>query len=479
MDSKASQGKHKKYIDFYDTLKSNDTEYWGLGIENETYIMFKKLEHVPKTFILNNQVRERYSVNYWTNYKPEELSAALSTIPKNIYVPSYMNAYQFQNTDMRGEHEYLYTKERLKNPRFAGKNIHEIVTQRSPVITELFKKHMIYDGDTFEFTTFDFYKTNVRHVVNELIEIKAKFINELNRMRIFKDTIVYPPYNHGFAKFQSNPNNIGICNNGTYHINITLPTELNNNGEIKNLEEFKQKHANAIRAIQWVEPLIVALYGSPDILHVINPSYTGGSQRLGFSRYIGLGTYDTEKMEKGKLLNTFDYKNTESYFAELHKNSPYIPPETTGYDFNYNKFTRHGIELRILDYFPEEHLESIINLLILLCQHSVTTTVPDPRSSSKWTSLVCDSIKHGSDFKVAHETYMELYKVLGAKSCWWSPFKIQKTPYNIMNNLGSVLYSKYRRGDICKKLSPSMPPLKFIDFNAEMKSNFRKTLLKN
>ena len=36
------QNKHQKYIDFYDNLKKTDTEYWGIGIENESYIMFKE-----------------------------------------------------------------------------------------------------------------------------------------------------------------------------------------------------------------------------------------------------------------------------------------------------------------------------------------------------------------------------------------------------------------------------------------------------
>ena len=59
-------------------------------------------------------------------------------------------------------------------------------------------------------------------------------------------------------------------------------------------------------------------------------------------------------------LNDFEYKNTSHYFNKLHKNSPYIPPTTIGYDFNYNKFIKHGIELRIFDSFPEEYLEDII-----------------------------------------------------------------------------------------------------------------------
>ena len=50
------------------------------------------------------------------------------------------------------------------------------------------------------------------------------------------------------------------------------------------------------------------------------------------------------------MLNDHEYKNKPHYFNKLHENSPYQPPETIGYDFNYNKFAKHGIELRIFDY---------------------------------------------------------------------------------------------------------------------------------
>ena len=35
--------------------------------------MFEHLIKVDKNFILNNQKRERYSVDYWVNFKKEEL----------------------------------------------------------------------------------------------------------------------------------------------------------------------------------------------------------------------------------------------------------------------------------------------------------------------------------------------------------------------------------------------------------------------
>jgi hypothetical protein len=484
MDSKQSYEKHIKYLNFYETLKVADDEYWGIGIENETYLMFENMTTVPRKFIEKNQKPERYSVNYWRNYKGSELASTLKKLPDNIHVPIYINSYLFRNADLLGEHATLYLKGTPPNRKYSDESIDEYLRRVSPVFKQLFKNNMIYDGDTFEFTTFDFYKATTIKAINELKIIKASFLNEINKRLVskftmFKEPLIYPPFNYGFAKFASNPNNIAICNNGTYHINITLPTKLGPNGQIKNPDEFKAIHANAIRAIQWIEPLLVALYGSPDILHMIDSKYPGGSQRLGFSRYVGLGTYDSHIMEKGKLLDSFKYKGTECYFNELHADSPYNPPETIGYDFNYNKFTKHGIELRIFDYFPEKYLEPIINLLILVCQHSMLKTIPDPRTDSAWNHLCVKVIRKGSISKIKSVVRAKLFSVFDVKNYWfptyWYPFNM--SILSVANTISSSLYTAYKDGDVCAKMSPNMNPVILVDYNGEVKREFSKMVL--
>ena len=473
MDSKQSYEKHIKYVDFYNELKAGDEEYWGLGIENETYLMFDELALVTRDFIEKNHKPERYSVDYWTNFKKEYLTKALNKLPNTVRVPVYINSYLFRNADIYGEHATKYDKGSPVNPKFNGLTIDEYMNKVSPTFRNLFEKHMIYDGDTFEFTTFDFYRANVCNVIKELSTIKSKFLKDVNdklvyRTPLFKQSLIYPQFNYGLAKFLSNPNNIAVCNNGTYHINITLPTKLSDTGEIKNQDEFKAVHANAIRAIQWIEPLLVALYGSPDILHLIDSAYSGGSQRLGFSRYIGLGTYDSGIMEKGKLLDTFNY-NEQPYFNELHADSPYIPPETTGYDFNYNKFTKHGIELRIFDYFPEKYLEALMNFLVLVCQYSVIKQIPDPRMDPLWNHLCMKAIKKGSVTKITPAVRSKLYSVFGLTN-WWSPFNY--SVIDISNSIAASLYKRYKDNSVCTKLSPNMKPVILIDYNTEIKTKF-------
>lgn len=71
-------------------MKENQTTkyYWGIGLENETYIQFKDPLMVSGKFIHEKVGRERYSLDYTTYYKPGSLSLALKTAfeeNKNVF----------------------------------------------------------------------------------------------------------------------------------------------------------------------------------------------------------------------------------------------------------------------------------------------------------------------------------------------------------------------------------------------------------
>jgi hypothetical protein len=177
------------------------------------------------------------------------------------------------------------------------------------------------------------------------------------------------------------------------------------------------------------------------------------------------------------MLNDYKYKESPHYFNKLHKNSPYEPPENIGYDFNYNKFIKHGIELRIFDYFPEEHLESIMNLIILLCSHSINHFIFDSRNDADWNDLVIECIKNGSNAVIKPDFYLKLdyvFNVLSYSSCFK---KKNKTVLEVINKFGSKIYKQNYNSSICKKMAPNMKKVELIDYNSQIKQNF-KILLK-
>jgi hypothetical protein len=507
--------KHKKYIDFYkdlNNMKHNGTVlFWGIGIENETYLMTEKMDSVTRNFLMNNTKRERYSIDYFSNYNMEEYKKTVSKVEKAT-VPYYINGYMFQNMDIHGENKTLYTKGIKLNNKYCGMSIHEYMKYVSNKYKKLFDNNVIFDGDTIEFTTNNFYKTTVDYTINELKKIKNDFLREVNTYLANKfvfsgygSAFHFPSYNYGFVKYMTNKNNIGICNSGTYHINITLPTELSLCGmKIKDPIAFKNKHRNAIRLIQWVEPLIIALYGTPDILSCIDNGkrYSKGSLRLMMSRYIGLGTYDTDKMEPGKKLNDFirppaisDIVNklnenissvvlrdsirngvdTTAYGGVIGDTPVYNLPHNIGYDFNYNKFKNHGIELRILDYFPEDYLKDVINFLILVCRHS-TNIVPKTQHSTLWNNFANNCIINGSETIVSNEMYLLFREIFGMDNdcCLFNCRRQNKniTIIKVITKISDFLYDKYHDDDMIVKMSPSMKRVIWVDYNKIIREKY-------
>ena len=506
--------KHIKYEHLHsiNNIKEN-SEYWGLGIENESYLMLSTTVSKPRR-ILQNHKRERYSVDYYKNYDMNLFSESLKPYVERmnmnrnrntIKMPIYINGYMIQNVDIYGQHKTQYSNSNTFNKNYCGMSIDEYMNYVSPEYKRLFKKNVSFDGDTVEFITSRFFKTTVKKVVEELVEIKRKFIAEidahLSKKLLFKNSaIIYPPYNYGFVSFLTNTDNLGICNNGTYHFNITLPTKISKyDNSIIDMELFKNTHSNAIRIIQLVEPLLIALYGSPDILHTIaaaasnrnndnENNYCGGSLRIMMSRYIGLGTYDSDTMESGKKL---DDCIPPKYFERLHHDgdkNKYLVNSKIGYDINYNKFKNHGIELRIFDYFPEEYLCDVFDFIILLCEHSMYKKIVKPQNNNSWNDMAIQCIKKGSDATISQDFYDLLNDIFEMDSdnyccsCFFAATETASSrPIIILNKISKLLYKRYVENldhynnnplSIIKKMSPGMKPNQLIDYNKIIKNNF-------
>jgi hypothetical protein len=282
--SKDSDTKHLKYFAAY---KPNDI-FWGIGIENETYLEFKKSDMVLGSFIQNSHGSERYSVDYYKTYLNNFFNKTVDKYikSKQLYnVPVLVNGHYLTKCDANGEHSTTYTKVPKPNPKFSGKTNLQTLKDADPYFVKEEDKSYCFDGDTIEFMTQKFYKTKVRDVVDELIIIERDFMrafNSLPREGILKS---YGPFriaqqNYPFASYLTNLKNNAMFNNGTVHINITLPTKLNEKAEIADFELFTKQHQNFARAIQWLSPLLVAKYGVADPLcesKINGEKYSSGS----------------------------------------------------------------------------------------------------------------------------------------------------------------------------------------------------------
>ncbi len=429
--------KHEKYKKKYG---KNDL-YWGLGIENEVYLEFEKREEVSKKVFLENHKRERYSVNYYENYKMDDLKNAFQYMCENIndtvHIPLLLNANSFSKTDSNNNSKTLYTKKCEPNPKFNGETLIETLTKSSEYFKETMNINWLFDGDTVEFTTNDFYNTRLSNVFNELSQTKNEFIYNLNKsfreLHIFEERgkIDFMKLNHPFAMYMTNLNNVAMFNNGTLHYNLTLPTNLDDLGNIVDKKKFINDHAKGIKIIQWMEPFLIGIYGSPDPFSVLNSlnncnKFSKSSQRCAISRYIGIGTYDTDKMEGGKILTTplekLEISNLEYWwYNKYYENNGYNKLKEIGYDINFNKHYNHGIEIRFLDHITEpkkifESFEFIIYLMdYILDTEEHIHTFENPIKSNIWNNIVLNVIQYGKEYMLIDEEREVYEKIFNVK----------------------------------------------------------------
>ena len=452
---KNSLEKHHKYEKTYKT----DEVYWGIGIENELYLEFDNYINFEKYKFLNNHKRERYSVDYYTNYKTEYINEIFNLIAKTYdgKLPLLLNSHSMTRTDKFNNSKTMYTKLCESNPKFDGETLWEFISKNNSYLKDNYEKSFTFDGDTFEIITLNFYKATVDDVIDEYKKHKLELITNLQI--VFKEYDIFTNYgkidfmknNHPFAIHLTNLNNVGIFNNGTIHFNITLPTMLDTEGNIFDKEKFVNIHKNYIKLIQFFEPFFLAIYGSPDPFSSIKQSnydnsklFSSCSQRGAVSRYIGIGTYNTDDMKTGKLLfdniDTFEIYNKEyGWYKQYYKNCAYNQLESLGYDINFNKHYNHGVEIRFFDHITDDNIiKEILNYLIVLGDYSLNNNIlSNPILSENWNNIIVKCMKYGSN-TVLNGSELDMYNKLFNHK--FTNNNITKLFYEIMNliNIPSV-----------------------------------------
>jgi hypothetical protein len=327
-----------------------------------------------------------------------------------------MNAHSFQKTDLSGEHATLYvTGPSRPNPAYSGTTLFESLKAANPYFAEEYEHSFLFDGDTIEFTTGNFYNATADDVMNELRQTEMRFTKAMNES--YAKPVRIAEKNYGLATYMTNRRNVAVFNNGTIHINITLPTRLNASAKIADWPDFVIRHRRLARIIQWLEPFMVAIYCTPDpFLRV--PELTNRlshvSQRLAMSRYIGIGTFDTEKMEPGKIL-TCPVAEGSAWYKTFHADSCYVPLENVGMDINFNKHYNHGLELRFFDSAPLEKIERALNECCLFARRSeaMGRDIDDPRKCPIWNGLVVNVMHNGKEHILSDKEIVRLETVLG------------------------------------------------------------------
>lgn len=403
--------------------------YWGLGVEHETYIATSQTRTI-RSFDAAALKPERYSVNYYAAYKSAPLQEALQRVladaSGSLIVPVLMNSHSFLNCDVYGEHRTTYERLPKPNSRFAGQTLGNWSQSYSAWLRDEYDRSYVWDGDTVEFITQGFYRATVAGVMAELRATEERFVAELARLPRTGVLAAYAPLrlsapaNPGWATYLTNPRAVSMFNNGTFHVNVTLPTRLGWNRRPWSFSDFTEKHRRLARLVQWLEPLWIAVYGSgdpfaSDVDVSGGTAFAAGSQRLAVSRYIGVGTFDTVAMPRGKILQVQrSAAGPLPWYDWLHARTAYAPLDVIGLDINFNKHWSHGLELRFFDQMPLADLETVIRQVIVLMDVAlVGHDVPDPRRDVQWQRAAGSALLEGPAFLLQPEQMGAICTSLG------------------------------------------------------------------
>ncbi|QDW21520.1 hypothetical protein [Flavobacterium sp. KBS0721] len=477
-------------------MKDNQTKkyYWGIGLENETYMQFEESLIVSGEFIQEKIGFEKYSIDYRKCYKPESLAPILKKafgLNENYKVSRMMNSHSLEKLDINYQHKTIapikplidtetgeVSAQPTENPEYLGKSIMELFLEDQPyniqsMITQRNKTmgSVHFDGDSIEFVTKYFENRTIGESCKELKATKKLFLDKINESSVLNGKLNFPDYNNGLNMFMTNQENLVLFNNGTYHFHITLPS-LTEDSRIVDYKEFERTHANAIYLLQWFEPFFIATLGSPDIMGVISDTYsldkkfTLGSMRNAMSRYIGVGTYN-KAMPKGKILtyNVDDFRKLLKFEKEeniwwrdqIEADMEYEMLSEVGLDFNQEKMYQSGFEFRSFDEFPAEYLNDVLFAIILICEHSLN--LPDVQwahDSKAWNNLVFKTLKMGYATEINEEEKQEVLDLLQLLNPSDANYNTLKSEFEAIVNLDefffkilAVLHDMYKDNNIC------------------------------
>lgn len=455
--------------------------YWGIGLENETYLQFEESIVVSGAFIQENIGCERYSIDYRTCYKPGSLKFMLEKgfdKNKKYMVSRMINSHSLDKVDKNFQHKTIASTDPVvENPEYLGKSNLELFLENQPynIWSMLTQKNnpmgsVNFDGDSIEFVTKYFENRTISDSCEELKATKQLFIDKLNESSVFDGKLNFPTYNIGLNMFMSNQENIVLFNNGTYHFHLTLPT-LTHNSRIIDYKGFDATHSNAIYLLQWFEPFFIATLGSPDILATVSnkldlkEKFASGSMRNAMSRYTGVGTFH-KTMSKGKVLTypvenfrkllKFEKEENIWWRDQIQSELSYELLSDVGLDFNQEKMYQSGFEFRSFDEFPSSYLNDVLLAIILICEHSLhLPNVPWGHDSIVWNNLVFKSLKYGYQTEINEEEKKEILNMLNLMDLA-DTNNIMKTDFAEIVKLDTfffkvleVLYFKYKDHNTC------------------------------
>jgi hypothetical protein len=204
-----------------------------------------------------------------------------------------------------------------------------------------------------------------------------------------------------------------------------------------------------------MEPFIITTYCTPDPFSNIVEGFSKTSQRLAVSRYIGIGTYNSDVMEPGKILSKpitdiLCNEYAEWWYPKFIDTTAYCKLESIGMDINFNKHYNHGIELRFLDHIVDvsklkECFKFIIYLMDFILETDDIDYYGNPILDPNWNNIVFNIMLHGKDYCLTQQE-KELYE----RIFLFTPL-VGNTIGEIYIEMHEIFIERYKNGGLFSK----------------------------
>jgi len=372
---------------------------WGLGIEHETALVHETLKTIKGSVMLKDY--------------------------KNTWRPPYDQFNKRYKSRIDPKQEYNIMMFFDANPA-----LKELVLEKNKTILKILENNQLepdyhdfsveckhdttnqewLDGSncSLEFITRNYKNATTEKAVAELTKIETETVKYIKKTVYAEKQIEL----HGQLKFPEigSYRYVGYIDKdglqkystnyfGSYHINMTLPYLASETDQ-----KFRNKHLKWAKLIQWIMPLITAIYGSGDAGSFMDDGQLSeGSYRQSTNKFARPGTADLDR-------GTFPTERKLTYNSEwvtaimTDLDYPFDPADETGTDFRRDpeKGSRFGFELRIFDHFPREYLQDLITFLWYLADHSqALTNVHSPvNQDNSWKTAIKTVLKDGWNAKL-------------------------------------------------------------------------------
>ena len=484
--------------------------HWGLGIEHEYHLFHIKNNKKKYDYIVFNSQEAVCSISRYTSICCHSNEDELYNNPiKHICCDIRKNSTSVSGCWPEEDNKTILTKyERnfLKNLEpfeYGGRWFCKDIP-RIPI-------------NMVEIKTLNYTNRTITSLVNELIKKEDTFLKILKKnkhtqqkMKIYGQLKQYPYGHIKKCKIPMTPTHIrkyyhyytdNILDTsdytGSYHLTITLPHKKN-----ITLKKFINIHQEFGRQIQWIEPLLICAFFTPDLRSIGDgDKYTEGSYRVmstGWGNFAGSDIRTLEKTNIDRYANTDSkwrkkLKKFQKELSECKQSRLSSDLRTISLDFktNYNKILQRnqkiykevimkkgqGIEIRIFDHFPTQYIKNLLQIIIIIADNSFHTTY-DKNSehvydNKIWIQTIQNIMIQGWNSNITEKYVNLIKKILGIS------FECDSNKgYDILKCIVKSLFNKNKDGIFqqltkCSAKVPYLPQINRYAWESELKNTLQ------